>query len=189
MRVLVAWILASVGLALAAATTAVMVFAFTEANEWFVHVSAFVVVPLAAQWAIGIAVGARPGSNRLHRITLTTGSIGIFLAGGAHMYFNGPILDSSEAVTPTPWVMLLVLGCICIAAAITSATLPGFNRVMSHTSATALAIFTGAVGAIPVIAFTGLPYSAACIALAALVAVAKLRPRNSRSTDGTSPSP
>lgn len=169
------WVLGAISVASAAVAMTIVAVAFTEQNEALVHVLCFFITPLASLWAIVVGLISRPTTVHPRWGAAVLGSLGILVAGGAHvLWYLG--VDTDMTNLPPIWGATTATAFVLIGIALTISLFPAFARATSRTVAVIATALVAASGAITTIVFLSLPFSAPIIAQTAVVIVLTIRP-------------
>ena len=143
---------------------------FTESNAVLVQSLLFSAVPLLSLWSFVTAVSASLKVPGIPWTAAVVGSIGVLLAGGAHLAWYAGV-DAVFDGAASLWLFLFVLALVPIATVFMQLTWPAFSRSMFAPFAGLLTTLVGTIGAAASIGAFATPATAPVLSLAALVSV------------------
>jgi hypothetical protein len=172
-----AYVVAASAVLLAAVAIVVVAAALTEANAPAVRVALFGGVPLLALVAVMAAATASGVLVRRTWIAAAAASVGIVLAGAAHVAWYAEVDAVTHDLSGSPWPLLVIAATVAFGTAIAALLAPSLRRSSLRRSslpgaaAVALAAAAGLVGGATLTALLFVPIAGPSVALLALATV------------------
>jgi hypothetical protein len=167
-----AYVVAASAVLLAAVAIVVVAAALTEANAPAVRVALFGGVPLLALVAVMAAATASGVLVRRTWIAAAAASVGIVLAGAAHVAWYAEVDAVTHDLSGSPWPLLVIAATVAFGTAIAALLAPSLRRSsLPGAAAVALAAAAGLVGGATLTALLFVPIAGPSVALLALATV------------------